>query len=161
MSSSPAAEAAKARGNDAFTAGDWTTAVEAYTEALQHAPRSPQLYSNRAAAFLKMGTAEARAKVTQDAIHATNLDERWPKGWVRMGDVLVAVEEHDTMPEEGARKCLEGAEEAYENAVGLLQTTQSSSPTQITEVQNKLDAVRAKIAGLCLERSVDSMKAID
>ncbi|KAF9009299.1 thioredoxin-like protein [Hymenopellis radicata] len=136
------AEAAKVKGNKAFAAGDWTGAVEAYTEALKHAPKSPQLYGNRSLAYLKMGTPESRPKAMQDALFATNLDDQWGKGWTRVGDVMLAAAELDTMgSQEGLLKGLQGAEEAYQNAVDLLQAT----PSQLAEVQKKLQEVQDKI----------------
>ncbi len=122
----PEAEAAKVKGNKAFAAGDWSAAVDAYTEALKHAPKSPQLYGNRSLAYLKMGSPESRPKAMQDALSATDLDDQWGKGWTRLGDVMLAAAELDTMDsQEGLLQGLQGAEEAYQKAANLLQTTPS------------------------------------
>ena len=49
---SAAAAAAKARGNDAFGAADFTRAAQLYTEAIAAAPADASLYSNRSAAHV-------------------------------------------------------------------------------------------------------------
>ncbi|KAL9937134.1 hypothetical protein V8E36_004369 [Tilletia maclaganii] len=48
------AEAAKARGNEAFKAGDYTGAVEHYAQAIRSCPIEPTYYTNRAAANMSL-----------------------------------------------------------------------------------------------------------
>jgi tetratricopeptide (TPR) repeat protein len=124
---------AEALGEKAFTAGDYAAAVEHYTNALKHEPKSAVLYGNRSIAYLKLAaqreldrTSEEklRPKALQDAVKATELDERWPKGWVRLAEAMVVAGEDDQgiAPElrvEGKRQTLQGAQEALENAVAL------------------------------------------
>jgi tetratricopeptide (TPR) repeat protein len=48
-------EEAKLQGNVAFKAFDYPCAIERYTEAIGRARRNPMMYSNRAAAYSKLG----------------------------------------------------------------------------------------------------------
>jgi len=129
------AEQAKAEGNKAFTSGDYLKAIELYGQAITHAPRSAVLHANRAFSYIKLiqGTntpieerKTLRPKALQDAILATELDERWGKGWVRLAEAMLLAGDDEAMQDvaESARdvqkqKCLEGAIEALQNAVGL------------------------------------------
>lgn len=38
----------KNKGNEAFKKGDWATAVECYTKAIEKNPNEPSFYTNRA-----------------------------------------------------------------------------------------------------------------
>ncbi|KAK0555249.1 hypothetical protein OC861_004939 [Tilletia horrida] len=49
-----AAEAAKATGNEAFKAGKYENAIDAYSEAIKSAPTEPTYYTNRAAAYMSL-----------------------------------------------------------------------------------------------------------
>ncbi|KAK0202814.1 thioredoxin-domain-containing protein [Desarmillaria ectypa] len=118
------AEAAKEEGNKHFASGDYNSAVEAYTNAISHAPESPQLYANRALAYLRLRSKENLPKALADALKATKLDERWGKGWARLGDVMLAAGEDETDPE-GVKRMLNAARESFENAVGLLEGSAS------------------------------------
>ncbi|KAK0446700.1 thioredoxin-domain-containing protein [Armillaria borealis] len=91
-----------------------------YTTAISHTPESPQLYANRSLAYLRLGSKENLPKALVDAVKATELDERWGKGWARLG-------RYETDPE-GVNKMLNAAQESFENAVGLLE----GSPGQLT-----------------------------
>ncbi|KAE8245312.1 hypothetical protein A4X13_0g5989 [Tilletia indica] len=48
------AEKAKGRGNDAFKAGKYEEAIEAYSDAIKSAPTEPTYYTNRAAASMSL-----------------------------------------------------------------------------------------------------------
>uniref|UniRef100_A0A8V1A3A7 Tetratricopeptide repeat domain 12 n=1 Tax=Gallus gallus TaxID=9031 RepID=A0A8V1A3A7_CHICK len=48
------ANALKEKGNDAFRKGDYSTAAQRYTDGLQKLKDMPELYTNRAQAYLKM-----------------------------------------------------------------------------------------------------------
>jgi len=88
---SPAERAAarKARGDAAFKAGNFRTAYEHYSAAIQADADSHTLLGNRCQAYLKVGKLElARA----DALRATELAPRWPKGWYRLGVSLRRLE---------------------------------------------------------------------
>jgi len=55
-------------------------------------PTSAVIYANRSAALLRAGrTAEAIA----DGLKATELDEKWGKGWYRYAEALDAQEPRD------------------------------------------------------------------
>ena len=129
------AEKAKVEGNAAFAKGEYQSAIESYTRAIDIAPNSAVLYGNRALAYIKLIKSGVpckeerqmlRPKLASDAHKAMTLDERWAKGWVRMAEALVLAcdeegiegvkEEKQT---EVRRASLEGAQSALENAIGL------------------------------------------
>ena len=124
---------AEAMGDKAFGSGNYAAAIEHYTNALKYEPKSAVLYGNRSIAYLKLAAQQGssgtngeklRPKALQDAVKATELDERWPKGWVRLAEAMIAASEDDqgVAPElrtEGKQKTLEGAQQALENAVAL------------------------------------------
>jgi thioredoxin len=155
----PDAEKAKAEGNKAFTAGDYESAITHYTTALEHAPQSAVLHANRSISYLKLaaqrqpsgskdGEDNLRPKALQDAVKATELDERWAKGWVRMAEALLASEEdsESVAPElraEGRRKLFEGAEASLHKAVGL-----ATEGKVKLEAQKMLEDVQARLKAL-------------
>jgi stress-induced-phosphoprotein 1 len=76
------AEDAKLQGNDAFKAGDYPRAIERYTEAIRRAPRNPTMYSNRAAAYSKLGEFPMAIK---DCDAAIAIDSKFVKAYTRKG----------------------------------------------------------------------------
>ncbi|RPD52413.1 thioredoxin-domain-containing protein [Lentinus tigrinus ALCF2SS1-7] len=152
------AEKAKSEGNAAFAKGDYHRAVEHYSRAIEVAPKSAVLYGNRALAYIKLirspdvpkeDRQKLRPKAIQDAHTATALDERWAKGWVRMGEAAIlagdeegneSVAEH--LRAEERKKALEGAEKAFENAVRFGEGKVKA------EAQKMLDEVRAELRSL-------------
>lgn len=76
-----ASEKAKERGNACFKAKDFDGAVEAYGEALRHAPTNHLLFSNRAAAHLGRGALE---DALSDAEACVRLEPTFLKGWFRL-----------------------------------------------------------------------------
>lgn len=48
------AQAAKARGNEAFTKGDFQTAVKEFTVAIENDPTDAIFYSNRSGAYTSL-----------------------------------------------------------------------------------------------------------
>ncbi|KAJ8380288.1 hypothetical protein SKAU_G00010660 [Synaphobranchus kaupii] len=62
--------------NEACQRGDFAGAVRLYGEALQTDPQNCILYSNRSAAYLKLGQHQA---ALDDAIKARQLNAKWPK----------------------------------------------------------------------------------
>ncbi|XP_055605739.1 tetratricopeptide repeat protein 28-like, partial [Uranotaenia lowii] len=71
--------------NTACQNGDFTTAVQLYTDALGLDPSNHILFSNRSAARLKQGQF---ALALQDATRARELCPQWPKAYFRQGVAL-------------------------------------------------------------------------
>lgn len=71
-----AADDWKKKGNDAFEAEDYQKAVDYYTNGVEVEPRNRALFSNRSAAYLKLGD---YAKAKLDARICIDLDKTWPK----------------------------------------------------------------------------------
>ncbi|KAA8645600.1 hypothetical protein EYZ11_001812 [Aspergillus tanneri] len=105
------ADALKAEGNKAFSAKDYSTAIEKFTQAIEIEPQNHILYSNRSAVY----SAQAEyQKALDDANKATEIKPDWSKGWSRkgaacrgLGDLLAA---HDAYEE--ALKIEPGNEQA-------------------------------------------------
>lgn len=62
--------------NEACQRGDFHAAVRLYSDALQADPQNCILFSNRSAAFLKLGQHQA---ALDDAEKACELNPKWPK----------------------------------------------------------------------------------
>ncbi|KAF5357399.1 hypothetical protein D9758_005938 [Tetrapyrgos nigripes] len=149
------AEEEKKKGNQAFAENMYAEAIEAYTRAIELAPKSGVLHANRALAYVKLIQSgeppveerkKLRPKALQDAYKATELEERWGKGWVRLAEAMTLANDEEAMSdvdenkrEEGKKNTLEGIEEALENAVGL------SEGKVKTEAQNMLEEVKKKL----------------
>ncbi|XP_026681629.1 tetratricopeptide repeat protein 28-like [Diaphorina citri] len=71
--------------NAACHGGDYARAVTLYGEALQLDPSNYLIYSNRSAAFLKMGQFQ---HALSDAVRARDLNPNWPKAYYRQGVAL-------------------------------------------------------------------------
>ncbi|XP_073055746.1 hsp70-Hsp90 organizing protein 1-like [Primulina eburnea] len=76
------ADEAKAKGNAAFSAGNYTDAVSHFTEAINLAPTNHVLYSNRSAAFASLGNF---SEALSDAQKTVELKPDWSKGYSRLG----------------------------------------------------------------------------
>ncbi|GAB4821398.1 hypothetical protein N2152v2_008444 [Parachlorella kessleri] len=76
------AEMFRQKATEFFMAGDYQGAVQLYTLAIQHCNRSPLLWGNRAAAYLKKGDFEL---ALSDARAARTIDSSYAKGWYREG----------------------------------------------------------------------------
>ncbi|KAL8424640.1 hypothetical protein Efla_004263 [Eimeria flavescens] len=76
------AQEAKARGNASFQAGDFASAVEHFTKAIELSPSDAVLYSNRSGAYASLKQFENALK---DAETCVKLKPDWPKGYSRKG----------------------------------------------------------------------------
>ncbi|CAA0820581.1 Hsp70-Hsp90 organizing protein 3 [Striga hermonthica] len=76
------ADEAKARGNAAFSAGDYDGAVRHFTDAIGFAPTNHVLYSNRSAAYASLGKF---SDALSDAQKTVELKPDWGKGFSRLG----------------------------------------------------------------------------
>ncbi|CEO98236.1 unnamed protein product (mitochondrion) [Plasmodiophora brassicae] len=81
----PFAAAAKARGNAAFSAGDYRKAIREFSAAIHADPDDKVFYSNRSAAFACLEKYEDAVK---DANMAIKLDATWSKAYSRLGFAL-------------------------------------------------------------------------
>ncbi|KAK4706185.1 hypothetical protein P7C70_g35, partial [Phenoliferia sp. Uapishka_3] len=109
-----------------FKAADYSSAVEKYSEAIKIAPTSAVLYGNRSMSHLK-NTPPALDLALSDAQKATDLEPKWGKGWVRLGEALEAAGELEPSANAFAK--------AVELAEGLVKT----------EAKQKLAAVKTKL----------------
>ncbi|OHT12567.1 TPR Domain containing protein [Tritrichomonas foetus] len=74
------AEQAKQEGNTFFANKEFPQAIERYSEAIKRAPRNPALYSNRAAAYSKLGELPMAIKDCEKAIE---IDPQFVKAYTR------------------------------------------------------------------------------
>lgn len=98
------AEKEKELGNEFFRKGDFSTALKHYTEAIRRNPDDAKLYSNRAACYTKLAAFDLGLK---DCETCVKLDEKFIKGWIRMGKI------HQGMQQAGK------AMSAYQKALEL------------------------------------------
>ncbi|CAN4127568.1 unnamed protein product [Withania somnifera] len=76
------ADEAKAKGNAAFAAGNFSDAITHFTEAINLAPTNHVLYSNRSAAYASLGK---YSDALSDAQKTVDLKPDWAKGYSRLG----------------------------------------------------------------------------
>lgn len=76
------------RSNQACQEGEFTLAVRLYSEALSADPQNCILYSNRSAAYLRLGQ---YATALDDAIKARVINPKWPKVSRREGSAAGVV----------------------------------------------------------------------
>ncbi|KAF5730307.1 putative amidase [Tripterygium wilfordii] len=82
VSQEQSAEIAKEKGNQAFKDKQWQKAISCYTEAIKLSGNNATYYSNRAAAYLELGSfLQAEADCTK----AINLDKKNVKAYLRRG----------------------------------------------------------------------------
>ena len=82
------ASALRTQGNEAFSRGQYAEAVEAYSQALRLSPGTPELWSNRAACYLKLDQPYLAAA---DAYELLEIRPDWPKSYFRLGKASVAM----------------------------------------------------------------------
>ncbi|KAJ4314572.1 Palmitoyl-protein thioesterase 1 [Neodidymelliopsis sp. IMI 364377] len=91
MGNKEEAIALKNKGNDAFKAHDWPTALEFYTKAIETYDQEPSFYTNRAQANLKV---EAYGFAVQDADKAIELDPNNVKAYYRRASANTLILKH-------------------------------------------------------------------
>ena len=99
------AEELKTRGNAALKAGNFPEAISLYTQAIAADSSNHVYYSNRSAAQLSNGDAEA---ALADGTACVRLKADWPKGYSRKGAALHKLgrlAEATTNYEDGLREC--------------------------------------------------------
>lgn len=91
MTASEDAIAAKNRGNEAFKAHDWPTAIDCYTQAIDLNPQEPAFYTNRAQANIKL---ESYGYAVADATKAIEIDPQFVKAYYRRAVANTAILRH-------------------------------------------------------------------
>ncbi|KAJ0265761.1 Hsp70-Hsp90 organizing protein 2 [Hirschfeldia incana] len=86
------ADEAKAKGNAAFSSGDFSSAVTHFTEAINLAPTNHVLYSNRSAAHASLHNYQ---EALSDAKKTVELKPDWAKGYSRLGAAHLGLNNHD------------------------------------------------------------------
>ncbi|CAN8294041.1 unnamed protein product [Cochlearia groenlandica] len=86
------AEEAKAKGNAAFSSGDFSSAVIHFTEAIDLAPTNHVLFSNRSAAHASLNH---YADALSDAEKTVELKPDWAKGYSRLGAAHVGLSQYN------------------------------------------------------------------
>lgn len=86
------ADAAKAKGNAAFSAGNYEEAIKHFTEAIVFAPTNHVLYSNRSAAYASL---HKYNEALQDAKKTVEIKADWSKGYSRLGAAYVGLGKYD------------------------------------------------------------------
>lgn len=82
----------KEKGNQAFSAGNLTEAVNLYTQAIELDSGNHVLYSNRSAAYAKACKYDEALK---DANKVLEIKPTWVKGLSRKVAALVGLKKHD------------------------------------------------------------------
>ena len=91
MGATEDAIAEKNKGNEAFKAKDWPTAIEHYTRAIDLNPNEPSFYTNRAQANIKL---EAYGYAIADATKAIEIDSNFVKAYYRRAVAHTAILKH-------------------------------------------------------------------
>lgn len=76
------ADEAKAKGNAAFSSGDFSAAIRHFSDAILLAPTNHVLYSNRSAAYASL---QQYSEALDDAKKTVELKPDWSKGYSRLG----------------------------------------------------------------------------
>ncbi|CAM9370835.1 unnamed protein product [Chrysoparadoxa australica] len=82
----------KAKGNAALQAKDYDEAIAHYTKAIELEPSNHVFYSNRSAAYLSKGDAQA---ALSDADLCIKANSTWAKGFSRKGAALHSLKKYD------------------------------------------------------------------
>ena len=90
--SNPQVDELKSKGNAALQSENFDEAIKFYTEAINIDPSNHILYSNRSAAYAKVGKYD---QSLQDADKTIELKSDWPKGYSRKGAALELLQRLD------------------------------------------------------------------
>ncbi|KAF4360449.1 hypothetical protein CsatB_004108 [Cannabis sativa] len=86
------AEEAKAKGNAAFSSGDFTSAITHFSDAISLSPTNHVLYSNRSAAYASL---HKYSEALTDAKKTVELKPDWSKGYSRLGAAHIGLGQFD------------------------------------------------------------------
>lgn len=86
------ADEAKAKGNAAFSAGDYATAIRHFSDAIALSPTNHVLYSNRSAAYASL---QNYSDALTDAKKTVELKPDWSKGYSRLGAAHLGLSQYD------------------------------------------------------------------
>ncbi|CAJ2650519.1 unnamed protein product [Trifolium pratense] len=86
------ADEAKAKGNAAFSSGDFATAIRHFSEAIDLSPNNHVLYSNRSAAYASL---QKYSDALTDAKKTVELKPDWSKGYSRLGAAHLGLSQFD------------------------------------------------------------------
>lgn len=84
------ADALKAKGNAAFSSGNYEEAIKFFSEAIELDPSNHVLYSNRSAAEASL---QQYSKALKDAKKCVELKPDWAKGYSRLGAAYYGLQE--------------------------------------------------------------------
>lgn len=86
------AEEAKAKGNAAFSSGDFNSAIHHFSDAISLSPGNHVLYSNRSASYASL---HKYSEALADAKKTVELKPDWSKGYSRLGAAHLGLGQHD------------------------------------------------------------------
>lgn len=86
------ADEAKAKGNAAFSSGDFNSAIRHFSDAISLSPDNHVLYSNRSAAYASL---HKYSEALTDAKKTVELKPDWSKGYSRLGAAHLGLAQHD------------------------------------------------------------------
>ncbi|OIW10821.1 hypothetical protein TanjilG_27767 [Lupinus angustifolius] len=85
------ADEAKAKGNAAFSSGDYAAAIRHFSDAIALSPTNHVLYSNRSAAYASI---QNYTEALTDAKKTVELKADWSKGYSRLGAAHIGLGQH-------------------------------------------------------------------
>ena len=143
-------------GTRAFRDGDWKTAVTEYTNAIEVDPQNVSYYSNRSAAYVKLG---CYTEAIADAETCIRLEPQSSKGYGRKGSALIAMQNYEeaiaayteglrvsSSDEESLRMGLQAAEYAQRETSKVHRAVQRTRTVRQSSVATQKKAQYAKTA---------------